>query len=58
VISGEEESVEMVKEAHDLIKGSVFKVVSAAGHYSCMENPHEFNLCVNEFLASIRSKPR
>ena len=58
VISGEEESVELVKEAHGLIKGSGFKVVSAAGHYSCMENPQEFNLYVDEFLESIKSKPR
>ena len=54
VIAGAKESVEIVREAHELIRDSEFKkIVRDAGQFSCMENPQEFNSLVSDFLHSL-----
>lgn len=56
IVVGEEDALTPVKESramHAAIAGSTLEIVPGAGHVSNVENPHEFNSAVRNFLASI-----
>jgi 3-oxoadipate enol-lactonase len=56
IVVGEEDALTPVKESramHAAIAGSTLEIIPEAGHVSNIENPHEFNSAVRNFLASI-----
>ena len=56
IVVGEEDELTPVKESramHASIAGSTLEIIPGAGHVSNIENPHEFNSAVRNFLASI-----
>ena len=56
VLVGELDSltpISMAKEISSKIDGSIFKIISNAGHLSNIENPNEFNKVVLAFLCNL-----
>ena len=45
--------ISMAKEISSKIDGSIFKIISNAGHLSNIENPNEFNKVVLAFLCNL-----
>ena len=53
VIVGDEDNstpVDIVKDAADLVNGSVFKIIKKAGHLPCVERPNEVGSIFLQFL--------
>jgi pimeloyl-ACP methyl ester carboxylesterase len=44
------------RQMHKNIKGSILKVIENAGHLSNIENSYEFNIHLEKFISSVRSR--
>ncbi len=56
IICGREDEVTPLVQSefmHEKIKGSILQVVENAGHVSNLEQPHEFNIHLASFLATL-----
>jgi pimeloyl-ACP methyl ester carboxylesterase len=57
IICGREDEVTPLAQSemmHQNIKGSVLQVIDNAGHVSNLEQPHEFNKYLGDFLAGLK----
>ncbi len=54
VIAGERELISYMKEVHSLIPSSTLQIIHGSGHFSCLDNPEDFNRTVSEFLGKRR----
>jgi 3-oxoadipate enol-lactonase len=59
ILVGEDDKLttpEAAMQMHKNIKGSILNVIENAGHLSNIENSYEFNICLEKFVSSVRSK--
>ena len=56
IIVGDEDILtppEFSERMHKALEGSTLKIISSAGHLTCMEKPEEFNKAIEDFLTKI-----
>lgn len=59
ILVGEDDKITppvVARQMHKNIKGSILNVIENAGHLSNIENSYEFNICLEKFVSSVRSK--
>jgi len=59
IMVGEDDKVTppvVAKQMHKNIKGSILNVIENAGHLSNIENSYDFNIHLEKFVSSVRSK--
>lgn len=57
IVVGEDDKLtppSAARQMHKNIKGSILNVIENAGHLSNIENSYEFNICLGEFVSSVR----
>jgi len=59
IIVGEDDKITppaAARQMHKNIKGSILNIIENAGHLSNIENSYEFNICLEKFLKTVRSR--